>query len=199
MALPDTVRVKLSSEAAESISLTPVVVQHLPIRELIEHILGIAGKDEPRIREILLRGTLVSGASRFRWTGWQVDDANLREVLAGFPDPDPTLPFVESRCLRAILRGGRQSIDISREAGERKSLFQRSTFWNVLMNVVTAAQPAYIGYSYKNRADKFLREFTREEADRLRAASDAVRYSTLKDQIRSNAFVQAELYVTRRG
>jgi len=197
MALPDTVRVKLSSEAAESISLTPVVVQQLPIRELIEHILGIAGKDEPRIREILLRGTLVSGASRFRWAGWQVDDEGLREILAGFPDADPSLPFAATRCVRAILRGGRQSIDISREAGERKSLFQRSTFWDLLMELVAAAPIGYIGYSYKDRADKFLREFTRQEADRVRAASDAVRYSTLQDQIRSNAFGQAELYVTR--
>src|SRR5690349_8200222 len=135
MPLPESVRVKLSSEAAESISLTPVVVQQLPIRELIEHILGIAGKDEPRIREILLRGTLVSGASRFRWIGWQVDEEDLREILAAFPDPDPSLPFSAGRCKRAILRGGRQAIEISREAGERKSLFQRSTFWRLLMDV----------------------------------------------------------------
>ena len=56
MALPPTVRVKLSSEAAESIALTPVVVQELPMRELVEHMLGVAGKDEARIREMLLRG-----------------------------------------------------------------------------------------------------------------------------------------------
>ena len=65
MALPPTVRVKLSSEAAEAISLTPVVVQELAIRDLIEHVLGVAGKDEARLCEILLRGTLVSGGSRF--------------------------------------------------------------------------------------------------------------------------------------
>ena len=70
MALPPTVRVKLSSEAAESISLTPVIVQEMPLRELIEYMLGVAGKDEGRIRELLLRGTIVSGASRFRWSGW---------------------------------------------------------------------------------------------------------------------------------
>ncbi len=46
MALPPTIRVKLSSEAADSISLTPVVVQELPVRDLIEHMLGVTGKDE---------------------------------------------------------------------------------------------------------------------------------------------------------
>jgi len=33
MALPQTVRVKLRSEVAESISLTPVVLQEMPVRE----------------------------------------------------------------------------------------------------------------------------------------------------------------------
>ena len=79
MALPQTVRVKLSSEVAEAISITPVVLQELPVRELVEHLLGIAGKDESRIREILRRGTLVSGASRFRWAGWEADLESLRE------------------------------------------------------------------------------------------------------------------------
>src|SRR5881227_2028449 len=113
--LPETVRVKLSSEAAESITLTPVVVQELPVRELIEHMLGVTGKDETRIREILLRGTLVSGASRFRWAGWEADPAGLREMLATFPDPEPDRPYSAERCFRAILRGGRVPIDLPRE------------------------------------------------------------------------------------
>src|ERR1035437_4266018 len=87
--LPQTVRVKLSSEVAEAISITPVVVQELPVRELIEHMLGITGKDGPRVRELLRRGTLVSGASRFRWVGWEADIEGVRQILAAFPDADP--------------------------------------------------------------------------------------------------------------
>src|ERR1043166_6844350 len=120
MALPDRVRVKLSSEAAESISLTPVVAREMPLRELVEYMLGVTGKDEARVRELLLRGTLVSGASRFRWVGWDADPQALRELFATFPDPDPARPFTPPRCLRAILRGGRQPIEIPREAGLRK-------------------------------------------------------------------------------
>ena len=56
-----------------SISITPVVVREMPLRELVEYMLGVTGKDEARIRELLLRGTLVSGASRFRWAGWEAD------------------------------------------------------------------------------------------------------------------------------
>jgi hypothetical protein len=197
MALPQTVRVKLSSEVAEAISITPVVLQELPVRELVEHLLGVAGKDEWRIREILLRGTLVSGASRFRWAGWDADLESLRELLATFPDADPSRPFAAAGCIRAILRGGRHAIEIPREAAARKSLFQRKTFWDLLMEIVGASGPAYSGYSYRDRADCYLREFTHAETERLRAAASAVRYSALRDQIRSAGFATAELYVGR--
>src|ERR1035438_8165903 len=93
MALPQTVRVKLSSEEAGAISITPVVVQELPVRDLLEHLLGGTGKDVPRIREFLRRGTLVSGASRFRWAGWEADAESVMELLASFPDADPSRPF----------------------------------------------------------------------------------------------------------
>jgi len=197
MALPHTVRVKLSSEAAESISITPVVVQDMAIRELVEYMLGVTGKDEGRIRELLLRGSLVSGASRFRWAGWDADLANLRDLLATFPDADPTRGFSAADCTRVILRGGRLPIEISREAAARKGLFQRETFWNALMKVVTATNPAYAGYSYRDRCDRYLREFSGAQREQVRAASGMVRYTTLRDQIRSLAFVQAELYVKR--
>src|SRR5689334_14193150 len=106
MALPDRVRVKLSSEAAESISITPVVAREMPLAELVEYMLGVTGKDEGRIRELLLRGTLVSGASRFRWVGWEAEPQELRDLLTMFPDPEPERPFAAERCVRAILRGG---------------------------------------------------------------------------------------------
>ena len=101
MALPQTVRVKLSSEEAGAISITPVVVQEMPVRDLVEHLLGVTGKDEARIREVLRRGTLVSGASRFRWVGLEADSESVTELLAGFPDPDPTRHFAAGRCMRA--------------------------------------------------------------------------------------------------
>jgi hypothetical protein len=197
MALPQTVRVKLSSEAAESITLTPVVVQELPVRELIEHILGVAGKDEARIREILLRGTMVSGASRFRWAGWTVEAAELREVLATFPDADAGRVFAAERCVRVTLRGGRQLIEVRREAAERKGFFQRETFWGLLMEVIGGGTSRYGGYSYRDRADRFLRELSVLEAEKLRSGSDAVRYSTLREQIRLVGFTSAEMLVER--
>jgi hypothetical protein len=197
MSLPATVRVKLSSEAAEGISITQVVVQDLPLRDLVEYMLGITGKNEARVRELLLRGTLVSGASRFRWTGWDAELDGLRELLATFPGDDPARPFASARCVRAVLRGGRQAIDIPREAGARKPLLRKASFWDVLMDLAAAGEIQYLHYSYKDRADCYRFDLPLATAEKLRAASEVVRYSSLREQIRSAGFVWAELYVER--
>jgi hypothetical protein len=159
--------------------------------------LGITGKDGARIRELLLRGTLVSGASRFRWTGWEADLEGLRALLGTFPDHDPLRPFAPERCVRAILRGGRQAVDIPREAGARKPLLRRTSLWALLMEIAGAGEIRYLHYSYKDRADCYRLELTLAAAERLRAACDAVRYTTLREQIRSEAYAWAELYVER--
>jgi hypothetical protein len=119
------------------------------------------------------------------------------ELLASFPDADPTRHFAAERCVRAILRGGGRVCAITREVGLRKGLFERTSFWSLLMKVAGAADAAYAGYSYKDRADRYLRELSAAEAQGLRAASDAVKFSTLRDQLRAGAFAQAELYVVR--
>src|SRR5215472_11909707 len=179
MALPQTVRVKLSSEAAEAISITPVVVQEISIRELIEHMLGVTGKDEPRIRGLLARGTLVSGASRFRWAGWEADEDGVRDLLATFPDPDPERRFAPERCTRAVLRGGRQSIEIPREAPARHAWFRRGgSYWNVVMEVAATSPQSYAGYSYRDRADRFVCTLDLSGIEKLRATSSMVRYTT---------------------
>ncbi len=197
MALPQTVRVKLSSEAAEAIAMTPVVVQELPIRELIEHMLGITGKDLLRIREVLLRGTMVAGASRFRWQGWAADEEGLRELLAAFPDADPARIFAAERCIRVRLCGGRSPIELRREALDRKGLFQRASFWGLLMEVVGSGEMRYGGYSYRDRADRFHRELSVADAERLRGGTSALKYSTLRDLIERTSFTTAEILVVR--
>jgi hypothetical protein len=199
MALPRTITVKLSSEAAEGISITPVVVQELAVRDLVEHMLGVAGKDEARIRELLLRGSLVSGASRFRWAGWEADAESLRELLATFPDADPERRFAAERCIRAVLRGGRQAIEIPCEAAAQKGWLRRGSFWDLLMETASAADLRYAGYCYGDRADRFAGELSAAAAEALRAAGGLLRFSTLREQVRGGAFVQIELYATREA
>jgi hypothetical protein len=197
MPLPPSVRVKLSTETAGAISLTPVVVQELATRDLIEQILCVTGKDDSRIVAAIRRGTLVSGGSRFRWEGWDADVEDVHAVLGTFPDPDPARTFQTNDCVRAILRGGRQPIELPREAGERKGMFQRDSFWDVLMRVAAAGPPLYSGYSYRDRCDRYLRELSVAEAEQIRTAGYAVKYSTLRDQIAAGGFRQAELFTPR--
>jgi len=196
MPLPDTVRVKLSSEVAESISITPVVVRDIPIHELIEHMLGITGKDPARLHELLLRGTLVSGASRFRWQGWDALPEDIEAQLATFPNPEPQRPFAPALCVRADLRGPGRRIEIPREIGRRKPFFRRTSFWDVLMEVV-AASARYVDYSYRERADVYCAAISLPALERLRANADLIKFSTVQQQIRRTNLESVDLFVTR--
>jgi hypothetical protein len=197
MSLPATVRVKLSSEAAGAISITPVVVRDMPSRELIENMLGLTGKDVDRVRELLLRGALVNGASRFRWQGWEADPGGIRQILDTFPDPNPSRPFQANECTRALLRGPHAQIEIPREAAAKKRFLRRTSYWDVLLNVVGAADPAYQDYSYRDRADTYRIALTAESAATLRTETAKLTYSTLAQQIRFAQFDTIDLFLPR--
>jgi hypothetical protein len=197
MPLPESVRVKLSSEAAESISITPVVIQEIPVRELIEHMLGITGKDTARLHDLLLRGSLVSGASRFRWTGWDATHADIDALLATFPNPEPQRPFTAERCVKAALRAPGRVIEIPREVGIRKPLFRRGTFWDTLMGIAVEGKARYIDYSYRDRADHYSAALSLAGLERLRSSADLVKYTTIQQQIRQINLESMDLVVTR--
>ena len=55
----------------------------------------------------------------------------------------------------------------------------------------------YAGYSYRERADRFQRDLTVAETARLQSAADSVKFSTLRDQIRTVAFTSMEVFATR--
>jgi hypothetical protein len=195
--LPQKIRVKLSSEEAGAISLTPVVSRELPIAELLAEVLAVTGKDEARIREILQRGTLVSGASRFRWQSWEPDAESLRAALAAFPDPDPARLFSPAHCVLAILRGGRQSLALPKDAAARHGLFRRTSFWDVLMRLLVASPPQYSGYSYRDRADRYRRELTPAERGELQASAGLLQYRSLRGSVATGGFTEVELTVVR--
>jgi hypothetical protein len=197
MPFPATVRVKISSEAAEAISLTPVVVQEMPGAEFLELLLGLAGKDTARIHDLLMRGTAVAGASRFRWDPWSCDTVDLTAALQAFPDPDPTLPFRSAQCVRVVLHGGRVNIDVPREIGERKRLLKRRSLWDELMNVAERTRPDYTAYSYRDRADRYRLQLATADIESIRAAADLSAYSSVAATLRSVPIESMELYVTR--
>ena len=63
---------------------------------------------------------------------------------------------------------------------------------------IAAAGAVYSAYSYRSRADLYARHFfSAAEVERLRAAAEALRYSTLREQIQVVEFGMAEIYAIR--
>ena len=197
MSLAQTVQVKLSSEAADFISLTPVLVREMPIRELVESVLAATGKDPERIRRYLLRGTLVSGGSRYRWQGWDAGLEEITALLATFPDPDPARPFSAQQCVSVILGGPACRIEVSRETAAAARVFRSATFWEALLEIPRAGGGEYAGYSYADRADRHRYQLSPAAAARLQARAGTLKYSVLESQVRRAALGWAEFLVAR--
>ena len=200
MPLPDTVRVRLSSDEGGTISITPVVVRDLPVGELIGLLVGVAGNDAGRIRHLLRGGTLLSGATRFRWSGWDAAIVDIEESLAGYPDPDPARPFSAEQCGRAVfIRADGRRIEIPREAGARKRFLRRSSFWDALLKLVAGEQARYAGYSYGEKADCYHVELPPAAAAAVRSSATMLSYTTLARQLVSAKLTSIDLYVSRAG
>ena len=165
--LPERVLVKISSEAAGQISVTPVVAEDMPLGALLEVLLGIAGKDPARIRELLLRGAAVQGASRFRWEKIDADLTSIEAALASFPDADPRRSFDPAQCFHVRLRGPRGHMDMPRELAHRRRFLASRSFWSALMEMAAAATPEYVEYSYRSKADAYRIELSASQCARI--------------------------------
>ena len=197
MALPERVRVKLMSEAAEYISMTRVMQRDFAMAELLEALVAVGGKDPERVQQILRSGNMVLGQYRYRWEPFQADAAELAPWLARFPDPQPGRPFEVQRCVHAALRAGVETIELPREQAARRRLFQKNSFWEVLMDVAMARAPCYQSYSYRNRADVYTFEPTQEDVERLRGAATLLHAPRTEERIRTLPLEKVTLLVNR--
>jgi hypothetical protein len=177
--------------------MTPVVVREMPIRELVEMMLPSAGKDVARIRRQIESGSLVAGASRFRWQGWSADPEDIEAVLATFPDPDPTIAFAVSRCVLLALCGPYTRIELRRESASKRRFLRRSSFWDQIELLASMSPPAYRDYSYRERADCFRIPLDASLTTGVRQAARRLPYSTLARQIEGATLDYVELLVTR--
>ena len=195
--MPERIQTKISSEAAGSISFAPVVRREITSAELLEAILRVTGKDAARVCEVLRQGTVVNGASRFRWQSIEAGPEEVARAMDAFPDPQPGRPFDAGRCVRARLLGGRAPIDLDRQAASSKSWFARSSFWQVLMEAAARLPLVYQQYSYAERADVYLADLPLEAACVLREQARLLRYSALEAAVREYAYQRLELWVER--
>jgi hypothetical protein len=195
MPAPSIVRVKLSSEAAGAISITPVVVRDLPFPELIEEIAAVCGKDVVRSAEILRRGNLVSGATRFRWPPVELTTAELCTALAFLPDPEPARPFTAARCTQAVFAGPGVLIALERGTALAHRFLRRATFWDALMQA--SAEAVYVTYRYRERADLYRASLSMERRALVRAALPLMKNRALARQLMVAPFDSLNLLVPR--
>ena len=196
MSLPQAIRVRISSEAAGAISLTPVVVREMRVSELVEMMLAVYGKDTVRIAGCLERGAFVSGASRLRWEGWEPNAAALAALLQSFPDDDPQRPFDPTRCLRAIFRSASQHVEVERAVALRRRLFQRRTFWDALMQLIASGPLEYLCYDYRQRSDRYRCQLSPAAIAGL-LENARLRYQALEEQLRRLRVDAVDLDVER--
>ena len=197
LALPETITCKVSSESAGYVTMTAVARVDLPLEELTSKVLGVCGKDSERIARIFLRGSLVSGDSRFRWSPFSLASDQMTELLGRFPDHDPERKFDTGRCDRILLRGVRGDFEIAREAGRQRRLLRRQNFWDPALALLAAQSPRCERYSYSDRADVFEADLAGPALARFRDLGRLLRFSSLELQVRALPASQVTLFATR--
>jgi hypothetical protein len=189
--LPETIPVRFTEEDAEYVNVRPVKRQTFRLRELVDMVLSVTGRDVARIQKILHSGTIVYHFFRYTWQGFDADAAEISALLADFPSDfpsgDPHRVFSPQTCAAVLIESavvGRQPVEIQRAAAERKPLFASRSFWDSLLALVSTnrgvsapsseVDPApsanavtYSGYSYARRADLFRLALSPEQSATL--------------------------------
>lgn len=197
LALPETITCKVSSESAGYVNMAAVARVDLPLEELASKVLGVCGKDSERIARIFLRGSLVSGDSRFRWSPFSLASGQMAALLGRFPDYDPKREFDIVRCDRMLLRGMRGDFEISREVGQQRRFLRRQGFWDPALALLAEQSPRCERYSYSDCADVFAADLRGSALDRFRELGRLLRFSSLEAQVRVLPASQAALFATR--
>ena len=193
--MPETIRVKLSSEAAGAVSFTPVVSQELAMLDLLEVIVSTAGPDVARVAEVLKRGNVVSGSTRYRWPGLECDHTDLHKLLSRLPVPEPERPFNPQLCTRVILRSGLKRYELTVEVAAGKGWFQKSSFWESVCAL--GLRPLYVTYLYREKADSYRSVLSAEQAAQLSSAANAIRNRALALQIANTRLDSIEFLQSR--
>jgi len=199
MPLPETVRVKLNSEEAGTISITPVLTQEMSIDELFERIVSVTGKDVKRIGRILRAGILLDSATRFRWQRVDATAGEIDGQLSLYPDPDPSLPFTPSECVEALFQDSTgRSLRLPKEDAARRRFFRRRSFWDGLVDLAAEQMPSYVTYSYQDGADRYRLDVPTSVGARVRRMAILLKNRAQASQLRGANLVAMEFLVRRR-
>jgi hypothetical protein len=185
--LPETILVKYTEEEAAYVSMRPVVRQTFRATELVDMILSVTGKDLPRIQQVLRSGTVVYHSYRYWWQGFEADPAALGEILATYPNSDPSRPFRAGDCTEVIFESSgspaRHTLRLRRGEADRKRLLRLRSFWDCLMEEALRASPAYRDFSYTLRGDVYSLPLDAGQIARLARAANQYAPRSLRAQL----------------
>jgi hypothetical protein len=168
--LPETIPVRFTEEEADYVSIRPVKRQIFRLRELVDMVLSVTGRDVARVQQILHSGTIVFHFYRYWWQGFDATTEELSALLAEFPSDDPSRTFRSASCTMILLETAAQSmqpVEIKKADAARKPLFASRSFWDYLLTLAVTAQMRYAGYSFARRADLYRLDLTEEQASNL--------------------------------
>jgi hypothetical protein len=189
MPLPEAILVRYTEEEAGYVSFRPVVRQSFRPDQLLDMVLSVTGKDAARIRQIFRSGTVVFHFYRYWWTGFDVDETELRGLLARFPDPDPSREFRSADCTLVAIESGatppRPTLEVQKAAISRRRLFLRRSFWDALLAETASASVTYHGYSFAHRADLYGLDLSAEARARLAAAAASLAPRALRKELQA--------------
>src|SRR6516165_7175672 len=131
MFLPEQIPVRYTEEDAGYVSVRPVVKQTFRLAELADMLVSVAGKDPARVQQILRAGTVVYHGYRYSWEGINAEAAEIGELLAPFPEDDPSRPFDPAKAVAVLFEIGggaqRHVVEIARREAEEKKLLGKRT------------------------------------------------------------------------
>jgi hypothetical protein len=172
MPLPETIAMRFTEEDAGYISVRPVLRQVFRLTELVDMVLSVTGKNALRVQQIFRAGTVVYNGFRYSWEGFATETDELADLLAPFPDDDPSRSFNATAVTTVFLEiaGGAQRslIAITRQEASARRLFQKRNPWEILLGVTQESAPRYEKYSHAQRGDVYRLHLSTEAALALR-------------------------------
>ncbi|HKN24644.1 MAG TPA: hypothetical protein VJX72_07340 [Candidatus Acidoferrum sp.] len=174
MPLPEQIPVRYAEDDAGYVTMRPVVKQTFRLNELVDMVVGVAGKDPARIQQILRSGTVLYNGYHYWWAPLTAEQPEIEVLLAGFPDDDPSRLFNPANVTAALLESGggtqRNLVEITASEAGGKKLFAHTSPWDVLMQFAAGHTLRYEKYSYGRRADLFRLTLHFDQAQQLLSA-----------------------------
>jgi hypothetical protein len=171
MPLPETIAMRFTEEDAGYVTVRPVVKQTFRLAELADMVVGVTGKNAPRVQQIFRAGTIVYNGYRYWWQGFAANEDEIAGLLSVFPDDDPGLQFNPAQVTAVSLEigGGTQRtlVGIARSEATARRLFHKRSPLDILLSAVKDSLPRYEKYSHAERADVYRVQLSFEVAASL--------------------------------